>query len=941
MSNVTYLIPGDLVVNNTNTRNVITNKIIQLEKNGKVLFIFYDLKSQTLPNTITSNIFTNPAYIIYGNTIQFNTMQRPITNFPTTYRIITYDTKRNYGPSGEPYKTVSSSNSITSISDCNNTASCTGFHAVGGMSSSYRFYNFNLDNQVDEDGPDLGITYIKKVNNIGAYAVKIFAYITIPTSRQYRFFVNSSDKIKLFLNSFLILNSIETKNLTNTVFLSTGTYLVYIEKIALSNANDLNILVEFSNNNILNSVPLDTFNLQSYTPITNAINTRDTATINFCKPNTNLFLDKNVCSTSLQNNNLLNNSVNSFCFSPTLNIDSTTKKLTQNCRNIVTNNDTQFNTNLKNTLRNNYKSWANKIVTDNKINENQDPLLEYLQLINPSPDDFLFHSNISTTCENNLKNIEYDVTNPSSTNMSNSSDLCKKIYNRSYIGNQKIAVDNSIQNIKNNFCDPTQTIINLNDSRCITEYTTKNNLSNAISNYCFPNNVIKKVNNVYHPNCKRIHNLQNLNTDISNNLNTKYNNWTINTINNPNTNYSDEDMALNEFIKDRNPNPQTVFGEVNSIPKLAPTRLTTYCETQIGDKFQADSNQNNLCNSLYSSSKINTDTNIQSSINKIKTNYCTKVINDKPRYETDLQCIPEYSNLLKNTIENRCIQNGLFNDSDKWCTDLSNRNINNKVAPYSNMIKSRTNVLQKEINSIIVQDYKDGKILNDYNYNFAINHYSTIPKSDKKLSDELLNNKLFDYCENIEPNYPINPQSQCKGIYETYNMENDIITSRNKMRDQLCQKDENILSDDPDNLSNNIFNCKTTIFDTTNNLDKFAPAVNLYCTKNNNISSTECQTYYQDIENKILDSLNLKVNISSAFTNNDNSNDNSNDVIDYDNKIELSSFQNCLIDDSISYEEDNYDFLYLLLLLLLIIVIVYFVTSCFKYNKKINNPITK
>lgn len=930
MSRVTHLIPSDLVVNNTNTRNIITNRITQLEQNGKVLFIFYDLKSQTLPTTITSNTFSNPTYIIYGNAIKFNTMQRPIANFPTIYSVITYDTKRNYGPSGAPYKTVSRSNSAISISDCNNTASCTGFHAVGGMSSSYQFYNFNLDNQVDEDGPDLGVTYIKKFNNIGAYGVKIFAYITMPTSRQYRFFVNSSDKIKLFLNSFLVLNSIESNNLTNTIFLSAGTYLVYIEKVALSNDNDLNILVEFSNNNILNSVPFDTFNLQNYTPITNAINTRDNATIEFCKPNTNLFLSNNICSTSLQNNNLLNNSVNGFCFNPSLNVDNTTKKLTENCRNIVTNNDTKFNTNLKNTLRNNYKSWANKTVTDNKINENQDPLLEYMQLMNPSPDDFSFNSNISTTCENNLKNIDYDVTNPSNTNTSNSNNLCKQIYNRSYIGNQKIAVDNSIQQIKNNFCDPTQTIANLNDSRCITEYTTKNNLSNRIGNYCFPNNVIKKVNNLYDTSCKSIHNLQNLNTDIRNNLNTKYNDWARNTINNANTDYSNEDITLNEFIKDRNPNRQTLFGAVNNVPTLASTRLTNYCETQIGDKFQADSNQNNLCNSLYSSPTFNTDSNIKSSVDKLKTNYCTKVIDGKPRYETDLQCITEYPNLLKNTIENRCIQNGSFNYSDKWCTNLSNNNINNKVAPYNNMTKSRTDYLQKEINSIIVQDYKDGKILNDNNYNFAINQYSTIPKSDKKLSDELLNKKLFDYCENMEPNYPINPQSQCKGIYETYNMEKDIITSRNIMRDQLCQKDENILSDDPDNLSKNIFNCKTTIFDTTNNLDKFAPVVNLYCTKNNNISSTECQTYYQDIENKILDSLNLKVNTSSAFTNNNNSDD----ITDYDNKIELSSFQNCSIDDSISYEEDNYDFLYLLLLLLLIMVIVYFVTSCFKYNKK-------
>lgn len=838
MSRITHLIPSDLIVNNTNTRTIITNRLLQLEQNGKVLFIFYDLRSPTLPTTITSNTFSNPAYIIYGNTIKFNAMQRPITNFPTLF------------------------------------------------------------------------------NNVGTYAVKIFAYITIPVSRQYRFFVTNNDRIKLFLNSFLILNSIETNNLSNTVFLSAGTYLVYIEKVALSNDNDLNINVEFNNNTAL----IDVFNLLSYTPITNAINTRDNATLEFCKPGTNLFLSNNVCSTSLQNNNLLNNSVNDFCFNPTLNLDSLTKKLTQNCRNIVTNNDTQFNTNLKNTLRNSYTTWANKVVTDNKINDNHDPLLEYIQLINPSQENFLFHSNISTTCENNLKNVAFDITNQSN------DELCKQIYNRTYTGVQKTAVDSSIQQIKNNFCDPNQTIANLNDSRCITEYTTKNNLSDAIGNYCFPNNLVKKVNNIYDPNCKSIHNIPTLNTDIRNNLTTKYNDWARNTINNTNTNYSNEDMSLNEFIKDTKPNRQTLFGAVNNIPTLASTRLTNYCENQIDDKFQADPNQNNLCNSLYSSPTFNSDSNIKSSIDKIKTNYCTKIVDDKPRYETDPQCIPEYTNLLKNTIENRCIKNGSFNYSDKWCTDLSNENINNKMDPYINMTKSRTNDLQKEINSIVVQDYESGKVLNDNNYNFAIKQYSTISKSEKKLSDELLNNKLFDYCENIEPNYPTNPESQCKGIYETYNTEATIIESRNKMRDQLCQKDENILSDNDDNLSNNIFKCKTTIFDTTNNLNKFAPVVNAHCAKNNNISSSECQIYYQDIENKILDSLNLKINTPSAFTNNDD------DVTNYDNRIELSSFQNCLNDSSVN--DDNYDFLYLLLLFLFIMVIIYFVTSCFTYNKK-------
>ncbi len=910
MSRITHLVPSDLVVSNTNTRANIINRLTQFEQNGKVLFIFYDLKSNTLPDRIISSTFSNPSYIIYGSSINLNTLQKPLSNFPTLYNSgFIYETKRNYGPTGNAYKTVDRSTTSASITECNNTPTCTGFYESGGMSTRYSFYNFSLDNQVDVSGPDLGTTHIKRINNLGTYAVKIFAYITIPVSREYTFSVSNSDKIKLFLNSFLILNTAETNELTNTVFLSSGTYLLYIEKIALSNDNNLNISVRFTNNGINSTVPLDTFNQLNYTPISNAINSRDNSILKFCDPNTNLFVSNNVCSTSLQNNNLLNSSVNNFCFNPTLNVDSSTKKMNNNCRNTLTNNDNKINNSLKTVLTNSYHQWANKVVSDNKINDNYDPLLEYIQLMNPSQTDFSFNTNISNTCENNLKNVAYDVTTQ------NNNELCKRIYTRNYTGTQKTNVDNSIQQIKNNFCDPNQTTANLNDSRCTTEYTTKNNLSNALSTYCFPNNVVRKVNNTYDPNCKRIHNLNNLNTDIRNNLNNRYNTWARNTINNSSTNFSTEELALNEFVKDRNPDRQTLFGlNIN-----ASNQITNYCETQIGDKFQADPNQNNLCNSLYSSPTFSTDPNIKLSIDKIKTQYCTKDIDGVPRYENDQQCIPEYTNLLKNTIENRCIQNGSFNYSDKWCTNLSNTNINNKSAPYSTMTQARTNDLKKDINSILVQKYENNKVINENNYNYAINQYATIPNTDKKLSDELLNNKLFDYCENIEPNFPLDPESQCKGIYDTYKEEVNVINSRNKIRDNLCQQDEHILTELPNDLTNNTFNCKSTVFNLDN--EKFAPVVNSHCSKNSNITSTECQNYYNDIENKILDSLNLKVNTTSAFSNNDTD--------DYDNRIELSSFQNCNYND----ETDEYDFLYLILLFLLFILIVCFVSSCLKCKK--------
>lgn len=764
MSEIKYLLPSELIISNTNSRKNIIDKLIRFEKNGKVLFIFYDLKNQVIPEVITPNIFSNPAYLIYGNSINLNLLSPSISNFPTRYNKISYNTTSNYGPDGNAYKIISTPTDLEKVrQECNDTPSCTGFYRSGGMNSVYSLYNFNLENITPVKGPDLGTTFSKRINQIGAYAVKIFAYITIPISREYTFSVTNLDKIKLFLNSFLILNSVESKELSNTVFLSAGIYIVYIEKFALSNDNNLDISVTFTNNNIKTTVSLDTFNNLNYTPITNAIENRDNSILNFCNPNSNLFLSNNICETSLKNTNLLNDSVTNFCFNPLLNIDLSTKKINNNCHNILKKINTNINNNLQTSLNNKYKEWANTTINDSL------------------------------------------------------------------------------------------------------------------------------------------------------------------------TNFTNVDLALNEFIKDINPDHNTLFGN----NKIASTNLIKYCENNIGDKFQADNNQNNLCNSLYSSTKFNIDKNIQSSIDNLKTQYCTKVINDKPRYETDAQCLPEYSKLLKDTIEKRCIQNGSFNYSDKWCTDISNTNINNKNSLYTNLTQIRTSDLKKNINTILVKEYENNKILDDNNFNYAINQYSTIPNSDKKITDELLNNKLLNYCENIEPNYPLNSKSQCKGIYDTYKNEKSIIDSRNKMRDSLCKNDQYILTNLPNDFKNNAFECKSNIFDTTNNLVKFAPTVNTYCSKNNNIISNECQTYYTDIENKILDSLYLIENNSkSTFDNNSKSTFDNTYINDYDKKIELSSFEN------LNYEDNNY--IYLILLFIFIIVVIYasrsYFTFKYKYKKnKISN----
>ena len=238
----------------------------------------------------------------------------------------------------------------------------------------------------------------------------------------------------------------------------------------------------------------------------------------------------------------------------------------------------------------------------------------------------------------------------------------------------------------------------------------------------------------------------------------------------------------------------------------------------------------------------------------------------------------------------------------------------------------------------------------------------------------LLTTQLFQYCENKEPNYPTDTTSQCKGIYDTYKTNGAVSTSRNRMRDELCKLNTNITTDNDDANANNTFKCKTTVFDTTNNLDKFAPTVNAYCNTGTNIAtSNECKDYYTNIENKILEALNLKINSApvSAFSNKFY-HINSDMVEDYDKKLELSNFQNgsdgqpvddiqvgnsgeeiipaiyyvnvpqsCKQDDeSIEYHDSSW--LSLLLFFIFILLIVGFCSSCMYYKKKpVNKEETK
>lgn len=772
--------------------------------------------------------------------------------------------------------------------------------------------------------------YIKYVNYVdyttfthpipmgNAFAMKISAYIKITNGGQYQLATNSTnDKIKVYINNYLILDNITTTTASTEIYLNSGTYLLYVEKIAnVGNASLTLTLTPKTTTSNNTAISITDYVLINYRPIENALKSRDTAITNYCTTTTNLFSSDttNLCNKSLTETDLLNTLLLNTCFPSANEISKNTAlKLNDNCKTVYTRTSpSALNSSIKNNFNTKYKEWANNVVNANLIPSNKLALEEYLNDRTPNETDFPFHTNIQNYCENDSEvKKSYNVTTQ------NNNQFCKIAYNRTFTGNNKTLADRSIQQIKNNYCDPKLTVTNITSADCVYEYKNKPDLKDSISSYCFiPNNAggtdIKKnsLDKKYDTNCRNIHRTPDLNSTIKTELDTKYQNWATNIItNSANTDdtFATHDAALNEYIVDKGVTSSSqVFGTNNTVTPA----LINYCEKQISptnNKFMADNNTNTLCNTIYNHNSLKTLPNIQNSINKLKTNYCTvKDANGKYRYElNDPQCNPELTGLLSQTVLDRCNPNNSFNNSDSWCVSQSDDNINNNNSPYSNMRTSRINALKSEASSLEVKDYLNKKILNDANYKFATGSYSRITDSNiKKLSDTLLTNQLFQYCENKEPEYPSDSTSQCKGIYDLYKTNSAVIDSRNKIRDQLCKLPKNITTDIVDDYTNNAYKCKTTVFNTSNNIDKFGPTVNDYCNTGDNIATSDnCKAYYNDIENKILNSLNYQISDApkSSFSNKFYQ---TNDLVeDYNKKFELSTFENN--DQSGDSDSDN------------------------------------
>lgn len=608
------------------------------------------------------------------------------------------------------------------------------------------------------------------------------------------------------------------------------------------------------------------------------------------------------------------------------------------------------------------------IFTNNKVTTNESPLLN-LFLNGYKILDLPTSANIVPTNEVYLKKGTYllyiEVVSTSTINLTLNLKGSTTTSIDTFISSTPYKLLSNITNKRDesitNYCDTNNLFTSGNV--CDTSLKSNDLLNNRVQNACFNKGTKKDIltetkdgKTLFHSNCKKIINDSTINKNISDNAKENYHKWANKVVNDNKINENKD--RLEEYLNILNPDQQTFTLNNN---------LINYCETNSKDSYNIPTNDI-LCNSIYNRTySENNLTTKNNSINKIKTNYCTS--NDasgKPRYENDPLCKNDYTTLLKDTIQSRCIQGGKYKADDQWCNTLIDNNIKSTQDPYKTIISTRNKLIESQITS--ATSTQTTPLLDDNTYNYVIGKYNE--STSKKLPEELLNQKLYDYCETKETNYPTIDNSQCKGIYNKFSTNQGIIDSQKRMQESLCQLSTNITTSNPKDGKTNAYLCKDTIFNTSDNLAKFATTVATHCATN--INSPECTNYYKDIEDKILQqyiqpnvipvskfsninkdtslheyqnvvlesyengTASTEANLSTESNSSTEANSSANTTTDISTEMiesEVVPIESNLI---ILSENDNYDSMYWILLFIFFLLIITLIYSCSCNKKKTN-----
>ncbi len=318
------------------------------------------------------------------------------------------------------------------------------------------------------------------------------------------------------------------------------------------------------------------------------------------------------------------------------------------------------------------------------------------------------------------------------------------------------------------------------------------------------------------------------------------------------------------------------------------TELAKYCSTSSGDVF-AVPNDNSFCGKIYNDSSLVNYNNINLSSNKtlateineskekLKYAYCTKLNEDGTyRYENNSTCKEEYktNSFLNADINKRCIVDNKWNSGDKYCNKLSEEIIAAEISATKPVVVNEA--LRKNIrefkNAAVLADTGNIENLKKNNgklnfEDYIVNYYSK--QADKDLNS-LLNEEYLYYCQTTDSN--LNNGSSCSPIYNTFKDSKRILSSRARMRNSNCSKDEYIVTDlnTQESIDKNINKCKTLVTNgNLNNLITFKDTMTKYCASEKNIATEDCKNYYNTIGNKLIGAMTTPSK-ASAFGNKSN-----------------------------------------------------------------------
>ncbi len=406
---------------------------------------------------------------------------------------------------------------------------------------------------------------------------------------------------------------------------------------------------------------------------------------------------------------------------------------------------------------------------------------------------------------------------------------------------------------------------------------------------------------------------------------------------------------LNNLINNRDNSliKYCVNSKLNDATNVCNTSLTkssllsdnvyNYCYPNGGNlKLDSSDNIDPIALALLNKTDLNTDIKARLN-NNIKTKYCNVKANDgKYFYEKNPTLCSTY---IPELSAGRCLIDGVYQDSD-YCNTYSDANITNvSDTNILNINKARVAKMKKDLQdgaSVPVNKYLDQKITTvDNSYKFATGKYNDYPKKD--IYNDLLTDKLLNYCEIVDPNYVTNKDGQCYGIYNKYNTDAFVKSSKERMRVTLCESQDKIATNVADDGTTNAYLCKDLMFSTkTNDLLQYNDNTYTYCNTGENINSDICKTYYNNIEDVVLKE--LGITSKSGFANKQENFDNECNEYGNNHTDECNEYNNYINECNENQFNDECDdglfYILLFIFLLFIIILPLSITFLIKSNNK-------